>query len=486
MLFINVLYRKERLKGLFTWRPRIIQSQPLDITAMQSNTPTLHSLQDEAFPTKLFPDKTRNLWGATLNVGTFNFPPAVIYRRENNGSEGHWYGDNIFLAEAVGDVLNFSLRYRRPPAGEFWGKLTVNGSWDGLVGMLARGEADIVLANLFVANVKGRTKFQEYTFPHGQVETCFMVKKPSPLPRWQSVSLPYTLEVWLAVMGVILLAGPLLHTLAYSSVSRDGDKLACRSLPYLSLYTLAMHFRVSQTVLPLRTSLQVFVVFLWVHIIIVTVAYSANLTAFLTVERIPEGITSLKQLYDSKLFVYGIGGPFFADNMAESGNEYVRGLVSRFVPMPSSEIIYSHLMRGRGVHIDALNHLSYVKSLYTDSRGFSTLRIIQECFQPYSVAMGVQSHSPLKRNFNIVINWIFEAGLVSRWFEETLTLVKKYKREDSGSPSETEKSEVEDSSEETISLTMEHLQGLFVILCIGFATAAMFFIVEFFARKKYN
>ena len=64
--------------------------------------------------------------------------------------------------------------------------------------------------------------------------------------------------------------------------------------------------------------------FLWVHVIIVTVAYSANLTAFLTVERIPEGITSLKQLYDSKLFVYGIGGPFFADNMAESGNEYVR------------------------------------------------------------------------------------------------------------------------------------------------------------------
>ena len=44
----------------------------------------------------------------------------------------------------------------------------MNGTWDGLVGMLGRGEADIVLANLFVANVKGRTEFQEYTFPHGQ------------------------------------------------------------------------------------------------------------------------------------------------------------------------------------------------------------------------------------------------------------------------------------------------------------------------------
>ncbi|KAK8389786.1 hypothetical protein O3P69_009053 [Scylla paramamosain] len=147
--------------------------------------------------------------------------------------------------------------YDDPGTGEFWGKLTVNGSWDGLVGMLARGEADIVVANLFVADVKGRTEFQEYTSPHGQVETCFMIRKPSPLAKWQSVALPYTLEVWLAVLVVILLAGPVLHALVHSSVSRVEERLACRSLPYLSLYTLAMHLRVSQTVVPFRTSLQV-------------------------------------------------------------------------------------------------------------------------------------------------------------------------------------------------------------------------------------
>ena len=45
--------------------------------------------------------------------------------------------------------------------------------------------------------------------------------------------------------------------------------------------------------------------------------------------------------------------------------------------MPSSETIYEQVMRGRGVHIDALNHLSYVRSLYTNTQGSSTLRIIQ-------------------------------------------------------------------------------------------------------------
>lgn len=70
-------------------------------------------------------------------------------------------------------------------------------------------------------------------------------------------------------------------------------------------------------------------VFLWVYVIIVTVAYSANLTAFLTVERVPEGIRSLQQLYHSQLLVYGIG-PFFRNNMDEAKNEFVKVISTYF------------------------------------------------------------------------------------------------------------------------------------------------------------
>lgn len=68
---------------------------------------------------------------------------------------------------------------------------------------------------------------------------------------------------------------------------------------------------------------QVLVAFLWIYGIIVTVAYSANLTAFLTVERVPEGITSLKQLFESGLNVYAVS-PFFVNTMKEAKNEYVK------------------------------------------------------------------------------------------------------------------------------------------------------------------
>ncbi|KAK8389381.1 hypothetical protein O3P69_008848 [Scylla paramamosain] len=115
-VFTNLLYHKERLGSVFTWRLRTIQPQPQGLAVNQSNMSSRSML--ETFSKKLFPDKTKNLSGAGLNVGTFNFPPAVIYQRGKNGGEGHWYGDNILLAETVADVLNFSLRYKRPPAGE--------------------------------------------------------------------------------------------------------------------------------------------------------------------------------------------------------------------------------------------------------------------------------------------------------------------------------------------------------------------------------
>lgn len=53
-------------------------------------------------------------------------------------------------------------------AGELWGELTPNGSWSGMVGLFARGEGDIGVANLFITALGGRRKFQEYTAPYGQ------------------------------------------------------------------------------------------------------------------------------------------------------------------------------------------------------------------------------------------------------------------------------------------------------------------------------
>lgn len=43
---------------------------------------------------------------------------------------------------------------------------------------------------------------------------------------------------------------------------------------------------------------------------------------------------------------------------------------------------------------------------------------------PFSVALGLQSHSPLKRNMDWAVTWVVESGLVDYWFLQSLRQYK--------------------------------------------------------------
>lgn len=64
----NLLYREEQLATLFTWRHPSHPIRPQDSTLMQSDTSFSLPKFDVSFPRELFPDKTKNLHGAELNV----------------------------------------------------------------------------------------------------------------------------------------------------------------------------------------------------------------------------------------------------------------------------------------------------------------------------------------------------------------------------------------------------------------------------------
>ena len=49
----------------------------------------------------------------------------------------------------------------------------------------------------------------------------------------------------------------------------------------------------------------------------------------------------------------------------------------------------------------------------------------QECFTVYTVAVGIQSYSPLKYRFDKAISKIFESGLVPYWKQDSYTQFKK-------------------------------------------------------------
>lgn len=85
-----------------------------------------------------------------------------------------------------------------------------------------------------------------------------------------------------------------------------GDEVkSLLDLGYCWNYTFGLHFRESQSANPRMDSTRVFVLFLWLYTMILTIAYSSNLTAFLLVQKAPSSIQTLEDLYGSGLEVAG-------------------------------------------------------------------------------------------------------------------------------------------------------------------------------------
>ncbi|XP_063598936.1 uncharacterized protein LOC134775381 [Penaeus indicus] len=379
--------------------------------------------QRRSLETAIFPDKISNLRQAVLNVVQFEIPPSIAYHRRPDGSL-FIFGQEVELVLLLARFFNFTVSYQWPPPGEMWGEKVANGTWNGQVGMLGRGESDLAISNRYITSHLGRFDFEHYSDP-------------------------------------------------------GHDPLGRHSFIYSCLYMVGIHFRESQTVLPRNPSTQVLVSFMWVYAIILTTGYSSNLTAFLTVTRQPDSIETIKELRHSSLNVLGVG-PLIGNLMAQSVNPDLKALTARFASMPDFDSITEQVMSRKGVMVQSRVFLEYMREQLTDSKGRTLVRIIKECSFPFSVGIGYPTHSPLLKRFNRVINWVVESGLFRHWKSTTLSMIRKFKMEKEKSGANADADSPEDAIQTTgvIPLGIDHLQGIFLVLIFGLLASLLVFLAE--------
>lgn len=103
----------------------------------------------------------------------------------------------------------------------------------------------------------------------------------------------------------------------------EGNTEVKASLASNWLDTFAFHLRETQSRPPTRGSTQVFVSFLWLYTMILTIAYCTNLTAFLLVNKLPASIQTLEELAESNFDVLGVG-IIFSKLLSESSDPNVK------------------------------------------------------------------------------------------------------------------------------------------------------------------
>lgn len=111
---------------------------------------------------------------------------------------------------------------------------------------------------------------------------------------------------------------------SHSVTGFSGSEVAdLGQLSFSWYYTFGLHFCESQHALPTMASTRIFVIFLWLYTMVLTIGYSTNLTAFLLVTKAPAAIETIKDLYDSGLEVAAIGDIYRA-GIASASDPHLR------------------------------------------------------------------------------------------------------------------------------------------------------------------
>ena len=99
-------------------------------------------------PKDILPPRHHSLEGSHLRVVSAYSPPAVTYIEDGCTSKDCFKGIFANILHDLSDKMNFTYTINR---AYMWGSVT-NGTWNGMVGMLKNGKADIAATDLTITN----------------------------------------------------------------------------------------------------------------------------------------------------------------------------------------------------------------------------------------------------------------------------------------------------------------------------------------------
>lgn len=103
-----------------------------------------------------------------------------------------------------------------------------NNTWTGLIGETQR-HADFGFASVFLLD--NRERAVDVSTPYDQDQGCFAVPRPEALQHWLGLVLPFSYQVWICIIGMAIVAGPL-FTLITRPLGMDQSLTIGRGIFY--------------------------------------------------------------------------------------------------------------------------------------------------------------------------------------------------------------------------------------------------------------
>ncbi|XP_060879415.1 ionotropic receptor 25a [Metopolophium dirhodum] len=223
--------------------------------------------------------------------------------------EDVWKGYCIDLIEKLSKEMNF--KYELVVKDKFGSLDPVTNQWNGLIGGLVEGELDIVIAALTMTSE--REEVIDFIAPYfEQTGISIVIRKPSrktSLFKFMTVLKP---EVWLSIVAALAMTAVMIWILdKYSPYSAQNNKTKYEQFRHFTLvesfwFALTSFTPQGGGETPKAISGRVLVAAYWVFVVLMLATFTANLAAFLTVERMQTPVQSLQQLARQSRINYSV------------------------------------------------------------------------------------------------------------------------------------------------------------------------------------
>ncbi|CAG2053243.1 unnamed protein product [Timema podura] len=301
-----VAKRREGARVEVTQVYRVIQNHPL----VQHNY-----ILSEAMPE--FPG--HDLKGVILRAAFVNC--TFIWKTINANNDVQMEGFMGKVWTYLEALMNFTTVYYATPDSA-WGSKEESGDWNGMIGHLTRGEADVA-PNLFMMT-KERNEVVDFTHPFMLTKYYVHIHRPhSVWVSWNSFLSPLHDHLWWTIVAALMVLSTCLY------YCEPNFNISSSIFCILSTYT-------HQDFNPIPSTLRGRGILLASHVVsmVVIAAYSATLISLLAVQHNQAPFNTFSQLLQLRSYQFGVTAMSGEYDMFSKSNQPVIKTIHQMLMVP--------------------------------------------------------------------------------------------------------------------------------------------------------
>lgn len=295
--------------------------QKVEVPYTKRVSPNGALLVNEIIFERLYRDQADQI--DTLIVTSKLSQPYFMLKETPSKLDGNdqYEGYAVDLIHELSKLVNFKYKWREVADKKYGSKeILPNGTevWNGMIGEIVRGQADLAIVDLTIT--AQREEAVDFTLPFMNTGISILFKKPTTkVTTLFSFLSPFSSDVWAYVLAAYCGISAILFLVGHLSPYEWADPHPCRHLSgndetvlknQFSLlnsfwFTIGSLMQQGSDLTPRSMSTRTIAGIWYFFTLIMISSYTANLAAFLTVEKVVYPIENVRDLSNQQEIKYG-------------------------------------------------------------------------------------------------------------------------------------------------------------------------------------